>query len=382
MTALEVFTRLGIALALGLLVGLQRERVQSPIAGIRTFALITVLGAICGLLSDHFGGWIIALGVLAVAALLVVANLAKLAEGRIDPGLTTEMAVLLMFGTGAYLMIGHTGVAVAVGGSVAILLYLKQPLHTLVARIGEEDLKAIMQFVLIALVILPVLPNENYGPYEAFNPYKTWWMVVLIVAISLAGYIAFKFFGQKTGALLAGVLGGLISSTATTVSQARRVRDNPEGTRLAAVVILIASTIAFARVMVEIAVVAPGTLWQMLPPLGVMFGWMAVLSAGLYWWSGKEKAEPPQPRNPAELQAALIFGALYALVRLAVVAAEDFFGTSGLYLVGILSGLHDMDAITLSTAQLVGSEELAASSGWRVILTAALSNLVFKAFWP
>lgn len=379
MDLLVVFQKLGIALGLGLLVGLQREYAVSQLAGIRTFAVITVFGTICALLGQQFGGWIVGLGAVALAALVVVGNVAKMRAADSDPGLTTEAAVLLMYGVGAYLVIGPASVAVAVGGGLAVLLSWKEPLHGLIQKMGPTDIKAIMQFVLITLVILPVLPDQAYGPYEAFNPYRIWLMVVLIVGISLGGYVAYKLFGRQTGTLLSGVLGGLISSTATTVSYARRVRAAPENTVLAAAVILIASTIAFARVIAEIAVVAPGTILQTAPPLAVMGAWMAILSLGVYFRARQEPAEMPPQGNPAELPSALVFGGLYALVTLAIVAAKFSWGTGGLYGVAVLTGLYDLDAITLSTAQLVDQGEVAPATGWRVILTAALSNLVIKA---
>ncbi len=369
---------MGIALGLGLLVGLQREYAVSQLAGIRTFPVITVFGTVCALLDQQFGGWIIGLGVVALATLLVVGNVAKMRAGASDPGLTTEIAALLMYGLGAYLVVGSAPVAVAIGGGLAVLLSWKEPLHSFVQRIGPTDIKAIMQFVLITLVILPVLPNQTYGFYEAFNPYQSWLMVVLIVGISLGGYVAYKLFGQFTGALLSGVLGGLISSTATTVSYSRRVRTAPSSAMLVTTIILIASTIALVRIMVEIAVVAPSTLQQMLPPLAVMGAWMGLLSIGMYLWGRQELTEMPPQSNPAELRSALLFGGLYALVTLAITAAKDLFGASGLYGVAILSGAHDLDAITLSTAQLVDKGQLEPLIGWRIILTAALSNLVVK----
>jgi hypothetical protein len=177
-----VAEKLAIALGLGLLVGLQRERAQSPLAGIRTFALITVLGAVCTLLGLTFGGWIVALGMIAVAAMLVVGNLARGKAEEVEPGVTTEMAALLMYGVGAYVVVGHTAVAIAVGGAAALLLHWKAPLHEFVARIGETDVKAIMRFVLVELVIYPVLPDEAYGPYRVLNPQQIWLMVVLITS--------------------------------------------------------------------------------------------------------------------------------------------------------------------------------------------------------
>jgi uncharacterized membrane protein (DUF4010 family) len=374
-----VFEKVALALGLGLLVGLQRERVQSPLAGIRTFALITVWGAVCALLALTFGGWIVALGGLGVAALLVAGNLVQAKAKEADPGLTTEIAALLMYGIGAYLVVGHAGVAIALGGATALLLHWKVPLHAFVARIGETDLKAIMQFVLITLVILPVLPDQTYGPYDVLNPRRIWFMVVLIVGISLGGYVAYKWLGPRAGTVLGGVLGGMISSTATTVSYARRHRDPSPSIRLAALVLIIASAVALVRVLVEIAVVAPSTFPDLAPPLALLLGWMALLAVGMYFLARGEHEELPPPGNPAQLTPALVFGGLYALVTLGVAAAKDSLGETGLYGIAVLSGLHDLDAITLSTAQLVDQGRVEPHTGWRLILVATLSNLVFKA---
>jgi uncharacterized membrane protein (DUF4010 family) len=376
-----VFQKLAVALALGLLVGLQRERVRSPLAGIRTFALITILGTVAGLLDI----WVVVAGLVGLAALLFVGNMARISQEEADPGLTTEIAALVMYGIGAYLgRDGETAVAVVLAGCVALLLHLKAPMHAFVAKIGEKDVTAIMQFVLIALVVLPVLPNEGYGPYGALNPHKTWLMVVLIVGISLAGYVVYKLFGQEAGAVLGGVLGGLVSSTATTMSAARRARENEARVPVTALVIMIASTVAYGRVLVEIGVVAPAAFPILALPLGIMLAWMIAISGGMYLAVQREQNELPPPENPAELLPALIFGGLYAVVVLAIAAAQDYFGNAGLYAVAFLSGLHDMDAITLSTAGYVEQElaapgtGVAADTGWRLILLASLSNFLFK----
>jgi len=375
----NAFVQLGVSLLLGLLVGMQRERSASAIAGIRTFPLIAMFGTVCAWLAVPYGGWILAAGLLAVPALLLVANLAQIKTGEIDPGLTTEIAALLLYGVGACLVIGQMPVAVALGGAVALLLHLKRPLHKFVKVIDETDVKAIMQWVLVTLVILPILPNQDYGPYGVLNPFKIWLMVVLMVGISLVGYIAFKVFGAKGGTLLGGLLGGLISSTATTASFARRSARTTGSANLAALVIMIASTTVFIRVLIEVAAVAPGHFLQIGPPLGAMLVICGVITAIALWFNPDRTAELPTPDNPAELKSALFFGAVYAVVILAVAAAKDYFGSRGLYTVAVLSGLTDMDAITLSTAQLVHGGSLDAGTGWRVILVAAISNLFFKA---
>jgi uncharacterized membrane protein (DUF4010 family) len=380
MDLFTVFQKVGLALGLGLLVGLQRQRVESWLAGIRTFPLITVLGTVCALLGDRFGGWVLAAGALGLTALIVTAVVAKMQAGPIDPGVTTEVAALLMYGVGAYLVVGHASVAIAVGGGIAVLLHWKEPLHSFVARIGAADLTAIMQFVLITLVILPVLPDQTYGeePFNVLNPHKIWLMVVLIVGLSLAGYVAYKLFGQGAGTLLGGLLGGLISSTATTVSAARRTAEMPNTAGLAAAVIMTASAVSSARVLVELAVVAPFTFWQVAPPMMALLAWKVVLSGAAYLAARGDKVEMAEQKNPAELKSALVFGALYAVVLLAVAAARLYLGSTGLYAVAALSGLTDLDAITLSTGQMVEEARLEAATGWRLVLLAALSNLAFK----
>ena len=377
----QTLQKLGIALALGLLVGLQRERARSRVAGIRTFALITLSGAIASLLAEKYGGWIIAAGVVALAVLLAGINLVKQRGRDRDLGLTTEIAALVMFGVGAYVVFGYAAVAVIVGGSVALLLHFKGTMHAFIAKIGEKDVTAIMRFVLIALVILPALPNEYYGPFEVLNPYKIWMMVVLIVGINLVGYVAYKLFGERSGAVLAGVLGGLVSSTATTVSYARRTREHPEGAGLAALVILIASTIVYARILVEIAVAAPSKFWSLSAPIGVMLVWTIAIAAVMFLLVQRDKTTLSEPGNPAEMLPAMLFAALYAIVVLAIAAAKHYFDNAGLYVVAFFSGLHDVDAITLSTSEYVEGSSIDASVGWRVILWGSLVNLVMKGLY-
>lgn len=368
-----------MSLGLGLLVGLQREHAESQVAGIRTFALVTLLGTLMAMLGPSYGGWLVAAGALSMALLLFVANLAKMRRGVVEPGLTTEIAALVMYGVGAYLVAGDAAVAVLTGGIVAVLLQFKQPMHSFVDRMSADDIRSIMQFVLLAMVILPVLPNENYGPFGAFNPHETWLMVVLIVGLSVAGYIIYKFFGQNTGSVLGGLLGGLVSSTATTASYARGASQPKGAVSQAVLVITIASAVSVGRVLVEVAVATTPVLRSVGPPLTAMFVWMLILSLALYRFGKTDDDALPAPKNPAELKLALVFGAMYSVIKLAVAAAQHYFGDSALYAVAVASGLTDLDAITLSTAKLVEQEQLATDLGWRLILVAVLANLTFKA---
>jgi uncharacterized membrane protein (DUF4010 family) len=365
----DTFVKLGIALGLGLIVGLERERAGKPLGGIRTFPLITVLGTVCALL----GRWVVAVG-LAGAAALLVARRATARPEQEEPGLTTDFAALLMYGVGAWLVIGPVPAAVAVGGAVALLLHGKSAMHAFAQRIGERDVTAIMRFVLVTLVILQVLPDRAYDPYDVLNPYRIWLMVALIVGINLAGYGAYRLLGRRRGALVAGTLGGFISSTATTVAQARSGASPP----IAALVIQLASTVVFLRVLIEVAVAAPGHFGRIAPPVAIVGAGFVAVSLALWLRARERDVEAAPPTNPAELKPALLFGAAYALVLFATAAARDL-GTGSLYVVAVLSGLTDMDAITLSTSRLVEEGRLGAGTAWRAILVAMLANLAFKA---
>ncbi len=376
---LDLFKDLGIAFGIGLLVGLQREWAESRLAGIRTFPMIAILGVLCGTLAASLGPWIFPAGLLAVALLIVVGNAAKIQRGDADPGLTTEVAILVMYVLGVALAAGYTTAVIVTGGGVAVLLHWKRPLHDVVDRIGEADAKAIFRLSLIALVILPLIPNRTFGPYGVLNPFNIWLMVVLIVGISMGAYVAYKLLGARSGTLVAGVMGGLISSTATTVSLSRRSRTAPSGAASAAVVIMIASTIVFVRVLLEIGVVAPTLLSATAPPIAIMMTSMIAVSTVLYRTSSEASAHASEEREPpSELGAAITFGLLYAAVLLGVAVAKSKFGQAGMFAVAGLSGLTDMDAITLSTAQLFRSDQLDATTGWRLILVGAMANIVFK----
>ncbi|HWB02112.1 MAG TPA: MgtC/SapB family protein [Verrucomicrobiales bacterium] len=367
-----------VSIALGLLLGLQRQRTESSIGGIRTFPFIALMGTVSGRIAADYGGWIIGAGLLSLAAVLVFANFLKMKAGQNDPGTTTEMAALLLYLIGVLISTGAMVAAVVLGGVMLLLLHAKVSLHTFAAKVGDHDMRAIVQFALISLIILPVVPNASYGPYGVWNPFSVWLMVVLIVSISLGGYTVYKLFGARAGMLLGGVIGGLISSTATTVSFARRSAADAALAPMAAFVIMTASCVSVGRVLVEIAVAAPGKFVAIIPPVAAMLAACMVIAAVFYFSCRREKSEMPEQKNPAELKAAILFGALYAVVLVAVAAARERFGSAGLYTVAGLSGLTDMDAITLSSAQLAQAEAIDPSTAWRAILIAAMANFVFK----
>lgn len=376
---------LGVSLALGLLVGLQRERADSAIAGFRTFALITVLGTVCAMIGEALGGgggaggWVMAGGLLAIACATGVGNFMRTREaGAGSPGITTEVAALLMFAIGAMLWLMPLHVGVALGVTVAVLLHLKDRLHAFAGRLTEHDMRAIMQFAAVTFVVLPLLPDQAYGPLQVLNPRHIWWMVALVVSISLAGYVALKVAGAHAGLILAGLIGGLVSSTATTVSYARRAGENPAAAPAALLAVLLAQCVLFGRVLIEIFVVARERAWALAPPLVMLGGVSVVTTVVVYMWSKRSTGVLPEPANPSELKGALWFAALYAVVLFGVAAAREFLGERGVLAVAAISGITDMDAITISSARLAAAGTLETGTAWRSIVLALISNTLFK----
>jgi len=374
----ERFITLGISLGLGLLIGLQRERTERRFGGIRTFPLISLFGTFCGMLALDYGAWPIAAGVIAIFGTLAIANCLAARQEESEHGQTTEIAALLTFAIGAYLPLGERALAAVAAGLVVILLHLKEPMHTFVRKMGPKDMAGLMQFVVVSLIILPLVPNRAFGPLQVLNPFDIWRMVVLIIGLSLAGYIIYKFVGRTASAVLGGILGGSISSTATTVSYARRAKAAPAAHTLAVAVILVASAVSYFRVIVEVSLIAPSNLGALLPPLLAALIWVSAIAATAFLFLRGNGEEMPEPANPAELKSALVFGIIYALITLAVAAVKQHFGPTALYAVAIISGLTDMDAITLSLARMVESNRLEPSNAWRLVLAASLSNSVFK----
>lgn len=375
---LHVFYNHFLAVLLGALMGLERERKATRLAGLRTFTLVTLFGSICGQISAMATGrWVILAGTIAItvqAALLLFLR----SKEDVSAGLTTSIALLVAYGIGVLVALEQTVAAVALSLATTAILYFKPQMHEFSRSLSERDLHAIFQFGLIAFIILPILPDRGYGPYAALNPYNIWLMVVMISAINLLGYVTLKITGQRWGAPMLGILGGLVSSTATTLSFSRHARDNADFSLTGAVIVSLASTVVLVRISILIGVVHSGLLIHLALPLSGMF--LCGLLPVFFAWkqSARQQAPSPETRNPMELKQALIFGLIYALVLLAVSAGKGFFGDKGVYLVSLISGLTDVDAITLSTSRLAGTGMLAPSQAAAGILIAYVSNLAFK----
>ncbi len=371
------------ALAVGLLIGTERgwsardTEDTRLIGGIRTFGLVGLLGGLAALLGQQYGlnAWI---SITLIFGLLIIAGYLAEQRNTGDIGVTSPIALLLTFLLGSLALSDQRALAAACAVVIALLLSLKQPLHSAVRRLSGEEVSGALKLLFISLVMLPVLPNEGYGPWQAFNPYATWWMVVLIAAIGFAAYSAIRMIGPRKGLLVSALLGGMVSSTAMTMTLAR-LSERTHMHAILACGLLATSALMFPRVLLEVGVVNPALLGPLLLPLSIC---ALTYAGGALWFLHKADSEPanqPEPflKNPFELAPALRFAALLAVIAFLVEGGRRYFGDVGVYVVALLSGLTDVDAITLSLSRNAIAE-LDSQVAVQGIYLAALSNSLVK----
>ena len=388
MTQADILYRFAIALAIGLLVGLQREYAHHKsgekselFAGVRTFPLLALLGCAAAFLAAEADSiWPLVASLLLAGGLIIAVYAVTAWRGNI--GMTSEVAALLTVVVGALTFYGQFVSVLALGVAMMALLALRVEFHRLAGRITREDVLATLKFGIITAVILPVVPNRSLGapPFDVLNPYKIWLMVVLISGISFIGYLLIKIVGTKRGIGITGFLGGLVSSTAVTLSFAQRSQKSGPLARAFAVAVTVAWTTMFARVIVEVAVVNRGLLGQVWVPMAAAGSAGLAYAIVLFFRQSSTDEEGMDFSNPFELGPALSFGALYAVILLVSRLAQTQFGDGGVYVSSVLAGLTDVDAITLSMAELSqpgGEVEIGVAS--RAVTLAAMSNTVVKA---
>ena len=383
---LEPWWRFAAALLIGALIGLEREFVQQrsgeqEFGGIRTFALMALLGAVAAFLTDQYGPLIFLSVYLGLILLLWASLLASAIRGE-EEGITSEVAALLVPLLGAMMIWNQPAVAAALGVITALILALKPRLHGVARRMSAEDLRATLEFSIITAVVLPLLPNEGFGPFGVLNPFQIWLLVVFISGIGFLGYVLMKLLGTEQGVGITGLLGGLVSSTATTLSFAGRSKTNAGLSTLLAQGIILASCVMFPRVLIEVAVVNPGLVKQVVAPLVAMLI-AGVIGFYILWRRGRaeKKAEHGgvELSNPLRLKTAITFGFVFAFVLVAVEAANEYFGSAGVYLASILTGITDVDSITLSVSNLSLKGLLDERVAAIAIIMATIMNTITKA---
>jgi uncharacterized membrane protein (DUF4010 family) len=382
---LEPWWRFAAALLIGALIGLEREFVQQrsgdqEFGGIRTFALMSLMGAVAAYLSDRFGFLIFIAAYLGLILMLWASNLGPAMRGE-EEGITTEVAALLVPLLGGMVVWDEPAIAAALGVVTALVLALKPGLHNMARRMSAYDLRATLEFAIISAVILPLLPNRGFGPFGVLNPAQIWLLVVLVSGIGFVGYILIKVLGAEEGIGLTGLLGGLVSSTATTISFASRSKTSSGLSDAFASGILLASAVMFPRMLIEVAVVNASLLTSVSIPLGAMLVAAGVIV--LVLWrrpaaENEQESNAVQLGNPLRWQTAVTFALLFAVVLIVVRAANEYLGSTGVYVASILTGLTDVDSITLSVSDLSLVGDLEASVASVAIALAALVNTAVK----
>lgn len=377
----NIIYSLALALALGLIIGVEREWRERDYeggvrpAGVRTFGLISLSGGVAGVLGQQFPA-LPAVGLTLAVAIMAIAYWRRSKSDQFK-GVTTIFAAFIAYGCGVLAADGYFVPATAIAIAVAFILGAKERLHRFVGGLDQKEIFAALQFLLISAVILPLAPNERFGPYDAINPFEIWLMVVLISGLSFLGYISARLFSVNRGILGTAVLGGFVSSTAVTLSFSRMSKRQTGLQSALAAGVIIAATIMLARV----ALIA-GIVWlPLLPHIGVPLAAMAlsgiVLCAVQMRRQDGETMEAPHVSNPLELGPALFFAIFLSVIMLASRGLESAFGPEGVYVVSIASGLADVDALTLSLSRFArdGLDIGVASTG---IVIAAITNTVVK----
>lgn len=374
---------LAVALLLGAIIGLERgwdareQKSGERIAGIRTFALVGLLGGISALLAREVTEWAFPVLLVCVVAMAIVAYSERLQHIR-NFSITGMVGMVLTFCFGAVAVAADPVIATAGAVVTAIILDNKEKIHGWVNRLKEHELDAALKLLLISVVMLPILPDQKMGPGGALNPREIWWMVVMIASISFVGYFAIRMAGTRKGILFTSLFAGLSSSTALTLHFARQASKNPELSAQFATGVLIACGTMFPRILVYCLVINPGLLPTLAGPVLVMTVLLYALAI-VVWRSSTHSSEVSQPslnQNPLDLTSALVFGVLLTAILLLGEFLRNWLGNAGIYALAATSGIADVDAITLSLTRMSTDTLAMTTAVIGIVLAAASNNLV------
>ncbi|HHF0559528.1 DUF4010 domain-containing protein [Vibrio diabolicus] len=372
-----------IALLLGAIVGTQRGWVMrnsvegSRVAGIRTFSLVGLLGGLVGILANIYTPLLIGFAFIALVILTCIAFVIQQKKSG-DVSITGVVSIMVVFVLGNLAVSGEAVLAAAAAVITAVVLDNKRELHQALQKLQEYELDAALRLLLISIVMLPLLPNQSYGPWNALNPYEIWWMVVLIASISFVGYFAIKIGGAKRGILFTSVFAGLSSSTALTLQFSHLSREQASISPLLASGILLSCGTMFPRLLIVLSVINPQLVKLLWP---IVMAMMVALYIPAWWiWRRSEVEQIEQSNkqtNPLALQSALFFGLVLAVIMLLAHALSDWFGNAGVLILSALSGITDVDAISLTLGRQ-STQTLSVTTAALGILIAASVNTIVK----
>lgn len=382
LTEFDFVIRMLVTAGIGFVLGLEREYSQYSqkaeiFAGLRTFMLVALLGFLTAFLGTTFSNWIFIAGFLSVVCIVAISYWATSNKGNIDG--TTEFAIIFTFLLGGLVFTGNINLSLAITVITVVLLSLKVTLRSIIGQITQTELFAFVRFVVIALLILPFLPNEFYGPYEVINPREVGWVIVLTSGIGFVGYILMKFLGTNRGILLTSILGGMVSSTLVTFTFSKKSKENPQLSQNYAVGIFAAATIMVLRIFLLVFIFNKMMLIQLTIPLLIIL----ITAFGITLFFYNSNFGKPQTidqivlGDPLNIKNAVFFGIFYTGILLLVSYANEAYGTSGIYISSAISALTDIDAIAISVSKL-GGNTMNTLFAQNAILIATLSNTIVK----
>lgn len=374
---------LSIALAIGLLIGVERgwklreAKDGQRIAGLRTFGLIGLLGGTAGLLFEYMGELVFSFVFLGFT---IAVTASYILQRRVsgDSSITSLVAMLLTFILGSLVLLDHINLAASSAVVTVLLLRFKEILHSWLRKLGRQELHAALQLLLISVVMLPVLPNQGYGPWQVFNPYEAWWMVVLIATISFVGYFTMKISGMGKGIIITALTAGLVSSTALTLHFSRLAQKQPMMQNMLASGILIACATMFPRILLVASIINPALFILLLSPMLTMT-LLTLVFAALNWHKNSANninQDLSHLSNPLELKSALFFAILLVLVLLLGHATKHYFGETGIYMLSLFSGIADVDPINLTLANMSRADLLPDVAVTGIVIAASTNTAV------
>lgn len=382
LTEFDFLIRMLVTAGIGFVLGLEREYSQHSekgevFAGLRTFTLVALLGFLTAYLGTAFTYWIFITGFLGVVGIVAISYWVTSHEG--DIGSTTEFAIIFTFLLGGLVFVGSINLSLALTVITLVLLSLKITFRTMIGQLTQKEIYAFVRFVVIALLILPFLPNNYYGPFNIINPREVGWIIVLVSGIGFVGYILMKFLGTDRGILLTSVLGGLVSSTLVTFTFSKKSKETPELSKNYAVGIFAAATIMVIRMFLLVYIFNKAMLVGLIIPLLIVL--LTAFCIALFFYNshfGKPQTIAKIVLgDPLNIKNAVFFGIFYMGILLLVSYANDVYGTRGIYVSSAISALTDIDAIAISVSKL-GGATMDLLIAQNAILIAALSNTIVK----
>ena len=366
-----------IALGIGLLIGVEREFSKTReveherlFAGVRTFSIVAVLGFLSMILQERLGIWAFAVS---FAGVIVLTAASYFKSHHKDQGTTTEFALIVCFLLGA--LVENKSYHLAISGAVLLtaLLGFKIKIHNFVGKLTQREISATLIFIITTALVLPMLPDKDMGPYGVFNLYKIWLIVAIFMALNFVAYFLSKFVDRKNSVLLTGIVGGFASSTATSWFFSRKAGKSEQGGILEAAAIILASSIMFPRLLIWLLILNMALFKMLWVPIFIL----AILGLGAGYWISKQHDgqtdQAPDPTSPINFREAFFFAGIYIAIQLLVGFTDERFGDTGVWLAAAISGLTDIDAITISMANY-SKLDIAAVA----ILIAAFSNTLIK----